>query len=259
MSNVFAIIIAAGRGSRLRPFTDHAPKCLLSFAGRRLIDWQLASLRANGIERIGIVRGYLKDTLSGLGLPHWDNQRWSETNMVYSLLCARDALITADTVLVAYADIVYEPKIIASLLRARDDISITVDRDWLALWRIRFSDPLSDAESLRMGRDKEILDIGRKVSSFDDIEAQYMGLLKFTAKGIRAFLDFCDNKLGRGVEKAAMTDVLAELVRAGTAVRGVEVSGGWLEFDCSTDVSAYEKLRESGQLSRHFSTAAVIS
>jgi L-glutamine-phosphate cytidylyltransferase len=247
MSGVLGVIVAAGRGTRLRPFTDRAPKCLHPFAGRRLIDWQLEALRANGIARIGMVRGYRKEMLAEFGLETWDNPRWEETNMVYSLLCAREALLAAETVVVAYADIVYEPRLIAALLAASDDVATTVDLDWLSLWRIRFADPLSDAESLKMDRAHAILDIGRKVKSLGEIEAQYMGLLKFTAKGMRAFVDYCDAR-GAGAEKLAMTDVLAGLTGQGTLVRGVPVRGGWLEFDGTSDVAAYAKLGPSGGL-----------
>jgi choline kinase len=248
MSGVLGVIVAAGRGSRLRPFTDRAPKCLLPFEGRRLIDWQLGALRANGIRRIGIVRGYLKDTLSSLGLETWDNPRWEETNMVYSLLRAREALLAAETVVVAYADIVYEPRLVAALLQSPDDVATTVDLDWLSLWRVRFADPLSDAESLKMDRAHAILDIGRKVKSLTEIEAQYMGLLKFTRAGMRAFVDYCD-KRGAAVEKLVMTDVLAGLIGQGTLVRGVPVRGGWLEFDGTGDLGAYEKLARENRLS----------
>jgi len=248
MSEVLGVIVAAGRGSRLRPFTDTAPKCLLPFAGRRLIDWQISALRANGIERIGIVRGYRKESLSPLGLEAWDNPRWEETNMVYSLLCARKALLAACSVVVAYADIVYEPRLVAALVASTDDIATTVDREWLKLWQLRFADPLSDAESLRLDRDNAILDIGRKVKSLSEIEAQYMGLLKFTSKGMRAFVDYCDSR-GADVEKLAMTDVLAGLIGQGTGVRGVPVRGGWLEFDGTGDIAAYAKLGPTGGLS----------
>lgn len=247
MTGKLAVIVAAGRGSRLKPFTDRAPKCLLPFAGRRLIDWQLAALRANGLERIGIVRGYLKETLSGLGLQTWDNARWGETNMVFSLLCAREALLAADTVIVAYADIVYEPRHIAALLESDDDIAITVDREWLTLWQQRFADPLSDAESLHLGHDHVISDIGRKVQSLGEIQAQYMGLLRFSSGGIRKFIGYCDS-LGAAIETLSMTDVLAGMIRDGTTIRGVPVSKGWLEFDGASDLSAYTRMHESGTL-----------
>ena len=58
-----AIVLAAGRGSRLRPWTDRLPKPLVPVAGRALIDWQLASLAAQGVRRVVINSCYLADML----------------------------------------------------------------------------------------------------------------------------------------------------------------------------------------------------
>ena len=45
-----AIIIGAGRGQRLMPTTADTPKCFAEVGGRRVLDWALAALRANGVE-----------------------------------------------------------------------------------------------------------------------------------------------------------------------------------------------------------------
>jgi N-acetyl-alpha-D-muramate 1-phosphate uridylyltransferase len=49
-----ALVLAAGRGERMRPLTDHTPKPLLAAGGRRLIEWQLDALGRAGICRIVI-------------------------------------------------------------------------------------------------------------------------------------------------------------------------------------------------------------
>lgn len=53
-----AVLLCAGRGSRLDPLTADRPKCLVRVAGRAILDHQLAALRANGIDRIAVVGGY---------------------------------------------------------------------------------------------------------------------------------------------------------------------------------------------------------
>ena len=83
-----AIILAAGRGSRLKGLTDDRPKCLVELGGVRLLDWQLAALKAAGIEDVVVVTGYRADLLQAEGVRTIHNPDWARTNMVRSLLCA---------------------------------------------------------------------------------------------------------------------------------------------------------------------------
>ena len=58
-----AIILAAGRGSRMGAFTKDKHKCLLKVEGKRLIDWQIEALINCGLKDIGIVTGYRRADL----------------------------------------------------------------------------------------------------------------------------------------------------------------------------------------------------
>jgi len=58
-----AIVIAGGKGERLRPLTNTRPKCLVEVAGRPILDWQLASLERAGVERVAIVGHYLFEAI----------------------------------------------------------------------------------------------------------------------------------------------------------------------------------------------------
>lgn len=68
-----AMILAAGRGERLRPLTEHQPKPLVPVAGKPLIEYHIEALAAAGFRSIVINQGYLGDTLpAALG----DGSRW---------------------------------------------------------------------------------------------------------------------------------------------------------------------------------------
>ena len=58
-----AVILAAGIASRLRPLTDHTPKCLLEIGGRCLLARTLDGLLANGIREVVVVTGYLREQI----------------------------------------------------------------------------------------------------------------------------------------------------------------------------------------------------
>lgn len=66
MSAMKAMILAAGRGERMRPHTDHTPKPLLMAGGRRLIEHHLAALGAAGITDIVINHGHLGDQIEAV-------------------------------------------------------------------------------------------------------------------------------------------------------------------------------------------------
>jgi len=56
---VQCLILAGGRGLRMRPATDRLPKCLLPVAGQPFVDWQLDWLAAEGVDRVVYSIGYL--------------------------------------------------------------------------------------------------------------------------------------------------------------------------------------------------------
>ena len=59
--NLKALILAAGRGERMRPLTDHTPKPLLPVAGRPMIEWHLLALAAAGVRQVVINTAWLED------------------------------------------------------------------------------------------------------------------------------------------------------------------------------------------------------
>jgi len=58
-----AVILAGGEGTRMKPFTNTAPKPMVPIDGKPLIDWQLAQLRANGITDVVVYESYLPKVL----------------------------------------------------------------------------------------------------------------------------------------------------------------------------------------------------
>ena len=87
-----AIILAAGRGSRMKNMTNEQPKCLVDLNGKTLLERQLESLKKAGIEDIGIVTGYKHEMLKKYELVEFHNPLWEKTQMVSSLACASEWL-----------------------------------------------------------------------------------------------------------------------------------------------------------------------
>jgi len=242
-----AVILAAGRGSRMRDATAAKPKCLVELGGRALLDLQLAALRGGGIDGIGLVRGYQGGMLEGRGLTLFDNPRWAETNMVMSLVAAAGWLRAAPCI-VSYADIFYPAETIRRLTAASGDLVISFDPDWLPLWQERFEDPLSDAETFLRDPDGRIREIGRRPTSLNQVQGQYMGLLRFTPKAWGWVEDLLASKDEAARNRLDMTSLLGGLIAAGHRIDSVPTAPGWGEVDSESDLAYYQQRLESGRL-----------
>lgn len=250
-----ALLLAAGRGSRMKEHTAARPKCLLELAGRPLLAWQLDALRAAGAKDVLVVRGYQAERLDPAVLP-WagnfatlDNPRWDSSNMLRTLRCAdawvRDSFARgAQRVVVSYSDIVYHPDHVRALTGCPWDMAITYDELWENLWRLRFGDPLLDAETFRQ-EGGQLREIGGKPRSMDEIHGQYMGLLGFTRAGWERLSKACD-ALGEQLDRTDMTSFLRGLLARGQTVGAVPVRGRWCEADNGTDLESYERALAAG-------------
>ena len=238
-----AVILAAGQGTRLRPLTDDRPKCMVELGGVPLLHRQLAALLQAGVTDVSVVVGYMADRVSAPGITLVANHRYASTNMVSSLFCAEAILRSGDDVLISYGDIVCEPRLIAGVAASPAALAVAVDVGWRAYWELRFADPLDDAETLRLRDDGTIAEIGQKPGSIDEIEAQYLGLLKVSPQGARDLLSAYGRlrELDAGaVDRMYMTDFLQHLIAEGYPVQAVPVRHGWLEIDNLSDVELYE-------------------
>jgi L-glutamine-phosphate cytidylyltransferase len=235
-----AIILAAGQGARLRPLTNDRPKCMVSYQGRPLIEHVVQALRANGVSDIVAVRGYKPEALRCQGLRFYDNPRYFETNMVHTLFCA-DRELEGD-VIISYSDIVYSTKVIRKLLDVSADVAVVIDRDWRRLWQERMDDPLDDAETLRLDSRGNIIELGKPARSYDEIEGQYIGLIKVSSAAwprLRAFyanLDRGANYDGKNFENMYMTSFIQAVIDRLMPVKAVPINGGWLEIDAPSDL-----------------------
>ena len=237
-----AIILAAGQGTRLRPLTDHKPKCLVELAGKPLLEYQLDTLRACGINDIHIVGGYRADQLRKYDVTLHLNPRYAETNMVNTLFAA-EVVMTGDTDLViAYGDIVYETRVLRALLDCDAPIALAVDKEWYRYWSARMEDPLADAETLKLTVKNRITELGKKPRSLDDIQGQYTGLIKVQADYVRKFAEVWHamdrNALydRKDFDNMYMTSFLQYLIDRDWKVRAAFIENGWAEVDCEADL-----------------------
>lgn len=230
-----AIILAAGRGSRMGSLTKDKPKCLVKLAGKSLLEYQLTSLRLAGIYEISIVRGYLAYKLLTPKIKFFENERWEKTNMVFSLSCA-DEWLKKDICIVSYSDIIYSKDAVNILKKASGDIVVAYDKNWLNLWKVRFSDPLSDAETFQADDKGRLIEIGNKTKNIEEIKGQYMGLFKISPKGWEKIENYLSGLPHEELDNMYVTTLLQNLVQIGTEINTVPIRDNWYEIDNENDL-----------------------
>ena len=232
------IILAAGQGTRLKPFTDNTPKCMLPVHDRPILHWQLNAIRSLGITDIVVVGGYRNESIIAPDTVRIYNPEYRTTNMVQSLWCARQRFSTG--FITSYGDIVYNADILKQLMDADGDICVVVDRAWKPYWNKRTDTVLDDIESLTINPDTGLIQsIGQKVRCLDEVEGQYIGLTAFRRDGIQNVREYMSN---HSIAKMYGTDLLQGLINEGVSVTPVWIDGGWFEVDTMRDWTVAESI-----------------
>ena len=247
-----SIILAAGEGNRLRPLTNEKPKCMVELFGKSLIEHQINAYTACDISDINVVTGFRSDSITISNVRYFKNEQYERTNMVESLFCAEE-ILNGD-VIISYGDIIFEKNVLKQLIQSDNDFSVIIDKNWKDYWSIRSKNPLVDLESLKLDSKDNIISIGQKVKKLEEIQGQYIGLMKFSGKGVNILKDFyheCKkisekkpNPLNDSspFEKSFMTDLLQGLINSNYQLHSVPIHGGWLELDTIEDFETYQKL-----------------
>lgn len=249
-----ALILAAGRGKRMGKYTEKLPKGMLMFNGKTLIEWQIEKLRSVGLDEIVIITGYKGEAINYPGICYHHNPDYAQTNMIETLMCAQNVLDT--DILLSYSDIIYRRTLVKMAIEHPADIAVAVDANWRDYWKLRFGTTEADLETLSISKEGLITELGRPVSSSKGIGYRYIGLIKFSQKGMAKAIELYDNKKskneswkqsGKPFRKGYMTDLLDELIQEGLEVRPVITRGGWLEFDTADDYVIACRLHEAGK------------
>jgi len=125
-----AIILAAGRGIRLRPLTHRTPKCLLEINGTTILENCLQNLEAVGVSKTVIVVGHLKELIidkigpsyKGMPIEYIVAKDYETTNNIVSLWCARHEF-TEDFFLIE-SDVFFGPDLLPKLAKKKTNTAV---------------------------------------------------------------------------------------------------------------------------------------
>lgn len=242
-----AIIVAAGPGIRLLPFTENKPKCMLEVGGKTILQRNLEVLKENGITDIVIVKGHKSDAINYPNIKYYYNPNYLENNILTSLFYAEKEM--RDGFIFSYSDILYSASVLRKLLQSKEDMSLVIDMDWAQRYKGRTLHPIDEAELVVVEDGKVV-----KISKFMNpaiAYGEFIGLAKFTRKGVETLIrnykriranKWCGFKAHHrfqdavSIDKAYLTDMLQELINRGYPIHSVDINGGWLEIDTSQDL-----------------------
>ncbi len=244
-----AIIIAAGSGNRLNPFTNEKPKCLIEIRGQTILERALNALRENGIEDITVVRGYHGNLINYPNITYYCNPDYKNNNILKSLFYAEDEM--NDDFIFSYSDILYSKEIVRKLARDEAEIALIVDVNWTKRYEGRDQHPIPEAELVKVENGR-VVKVGKGVVSPEEAHGEFIGLAKFIRSGAEVMratyhrvLEECPNapfQHAACLEKAYMTDMIQELIDSGSLMKSVDIEGDWMEIDTPQDLERAQGL-----------------
>lgn len=237
-----AIILSAGQGSRLGSLTAERPKCLIEFGGRTLLDRQLDTLAACGVDEAVVVTGFrdqlieasLANRVGGPRVRTIFNPFYKVADNLGSLFVAREEL--AGDVLVWNGDTLVSEALMARVVSNadQDGICVSVDR------KDRYD---SDDMKVVVDDDGRLRAIGKRISH--GVNAESIGLLAFRGEGATRFRDAIERAM-RTTEGTTIwyLRVIHHLAQSGD-VWTLDIAGEeWGEVDFPEDLPAAAELAE---------------
>lgn len=235
-----AIILSAGQGRRLLPWTHDLPKCLLTFAGKTLLAWQLEALAAVGVTEAVVVTGFQPQALEaeiertrpdGLSVSTTYNPFFGVADNIASVWLVREHL--AGDVVLINGDTLFEPAVLEKAIDgATRPVTVTVDHK-----------PVYDADDMKVQlAGDRVLRIGKTLTP-ESTSAESIGVLVFKGLGGPLFAAAVEAVIGQpgGVSRwylSAVDDLAAK-----GSVGAVSIAGlGWTEVDYPGDLGRAEQL-----------------
>ena len=184
-----AIILSAGQGSRLGHLTDHRPKCLIEFNGRTLLDRQLDTLAANGVDEAVVVTGFHDELVNAAIAARTGGPRvrtvcnpfYKVADNLGSLFVARHEL--EGDCLVWNGDTLVSDQLMRRVLgNDRQGICVTIDRK-----------EGYDADDMKVVVDEagQLHAIGKRLP-MEEVNAESIGLLAFRSGGAELFREWIE-------------------------------------------------------------------
>lgn len=247
-----AVILAAGKDTNLFPLTEDIPKTLLDIKGKPILQRQIEMLRRVGINDIAVVRGYKKHQINFPNLVYFDNDDYESTGILASLFFASE-FMDRDTIIL-YGDILFETKILKTLLETQHDNALVVDRGWEKRYQESQENHPLPPELTILSDKGQGIEINSVSEAFPDTgsASEFIGLAKLSTKACSILRDlyqdvYCldpyrEFHQAKHIRTASFMDFIQELLALGERVSALEIWRNWIEVDTFEDYRLAWKL-----------------
>ena len=227
-----AIILAAGRGSRLGALTKDVPKCLVEYKSRTLLEHNLENLRRYFDDSdITVVGGYRNELLTKYHSNIVINDAWDRTNIIGSLQVCDNQLLESDC-LIIYSDIYYHHSAIRQMLDTEPPAILNLV-NFIEIWKSRFANPLEDLETFVLSKEmNNLVEIGKKPKSKSEIQGQFGGIFSLNPATWKKILRSIPNP-----QAMDTTSLINNALKLNIDFRVVNYSSYWAEFDSPDDIT----------------------
>ena len=242
------IFIAAGSSTRLGTKTLNFPKGLIKINNNSIIGTQLELF--NKSDDIVIITGPNADKFNFKNVTYINDANHKKHDVLGSLMVAKSHM--NNEIVTTYSDIIFDEKILNSIMEFKGDIGIAVELNWEKRYINRDQHPKSEADNVII-HNGEILKIKKNISESkdDQIIGEFIGLMKLSKEGAKIFKNKYSEleKTHEGkfhnapsLERAYLTDMLQELINSGLKISPIIINGSWCEIDTPQDIEIAKKI-----------------
>ncbi len=241
-----AVILSAGRGQRLMPYTAAQPKCLVSVLGKPIVQWQIDLLLDHGIDQVVVVIGYGAEQVEKVLHDHYGDGVTCVFNPFHHLC---DNLISAwmarpflqGDCLLLNGDTLMDHGAMETVLAGKEGpVVLAVHRK-----------PVYDGDDMKVQlQDERLVHVGKRLS--DPIDAESIGCIRFNGTGAGWFCHALEeavrDETSLGQWYLSVIDRMAGQHPVWTQDIG---QNQWAELDCPADLAHLREVLPRWNLRKH--------
>lgn len=232
-----AILISAGKGTRLRPLTKNTPKCLIQVGnGETVLEHQIKTLKNAGVDNISIITGYLSEQVEAKvkQIDNIDiiyNPFYDVSNNLYSLWMAKWHM--DEEIITINGDDLFYQDVIEKLINREEDIVMTVSKD----------DEYDEDDMKVVIKGDNVIKVGKKLD-LDIVNGESVGIIKFSKNGAKILKSELEEMVKSGNYKNDFyLNALQSIMDKSIGVNYQEIDKSkWQEMDFHQDLELIKEL-----------------